>query len=180
MASWQHASGSEETQSRLARRARGTSAPVRRHCHHNRVPVRANRHDTAHGTLAVVARASSSRSVMTNCKGYTPHNAVRWTSDTHRLPCSRRPSCTSFANDRQAAARAPRWLRVCLLYLLLHRAINVVSILDARHRCGRGVGRALFGGCLPCRRCLAVSLPRRLVAVLDWFAPLFCAPRIKM
>jgi hypothetical protein len=41
-----------------------------------------NRHDTAHGTLAVVARASSSRAMMTNCKGYTPHNAVRWTSDT--------------------------------------------------------------------------------------------------
>jgi hypothetical protein len=61
------------------------------------------------------------------------------------------------------AAGAPRWLRVCLLlYLLLHRAIDVV--FDARHRCERGVGGALSGGWLPCRPaspspCLAVSLP---------------------
>jgi hypothetical protein len=51
IASWRHASGSKETQSHLARRARGTSAPAR-----DATAVakgyRYNRHDTAHGTLS--------------------------------------------------------------------------------------------------------------------------------
>jgi hypothetical protein len=97
MASWQHASGSEETQSRLARRARGTSAPARRHCHHQptrhraRHPGRrsssielAGHDDELQGLHATQRRAMDQRH--TGCPALVGHPAqLLQTTDKRRV-----------------------------------------------------------------------------------------------